>query len=266
MTKTVAILGTGMAGLLAGKAVLELGMQPVLYDRDYSKKPLKGLHYMHDNCGMELPVLYINNYIVADDSRPDLTVGERYCLKVFGEINETAKNNSIMTLPPSEEVYCMHTAYNQLYDMMYQHFHYEPVDLTTETVWDLTDEFDAVVSTIPLNIVFPHMACKSEQVYCSQNFPQSLVNSELSQNCVVYNINENESWYRASRVAGTSWTEFVGKPEEVPCFPINKLITEGVDVEYVFQETGIILGGRYGTWNRKELAHDVYYRVLGFLG
>ena len=82
----------------------------------------------------------------------------------------------------------------------------------------------------------------------------------------MYNINENESWYRASRVAGTAWTEFVGKPEGIPCFPINKLITEGVDVEYVFQETGIILGGRYGTWNRKELAHDVYYRVLEFLG
>lgn len=266
MTKTIAILGTGMAGLLAGKAVLDLGMQPVLFDREYSKKQLKGLHYLHDNCGMDLPLIYIQNYIVDDGTRQDLTIGERYCLKVFGEINETAKNNSIMTLPTTEEVYCMHTAYNQLYDLLQQHFHYEPVDLTTQMVKDLSEEFDGVESTIPLKVVFPDTKCQSEIVYCSQKFPKSLINSELSQNCVVYNVNENEVWYRASRVAGVSWTEFVGEPDGVPCFPINKLITEGINVDKVFNDTGIILGGRYGTWNRKELAHDIYYRVLRLLG
>ena len=266
MSKTVAILGTGMAGLLAGKAVLELGMQPVLFDRDYSKKPLKGLHYMHDQCNMELPEIYISNYIIDDESDSELTLGERYCKKVFGVVNETAKNNSITTLPQSETVYCMHTAYNQLYDALSQHFHYETVDFDTDMVWDLTQEFDAVVSTIPLNIVFPYKKCKSEQVYCSQNFPKSLKNFELNQNSVVYNVNESESWYRASRIAGVYWTEFAGKPENETCFPISKLITEDIDVRDVFNRTGIILGGRYGTWNRKELAHDIYYRVLDFLG
>lgn len=266
MTKTVAILGTGMAGLLAGKAVLELGMQPVLFDMDYSKKTLKGLHYLHHHCNMELPLIHINNYIIDDGAYPEMSIGERYCQKVFGEVNETARNNSITTLQPSETVYCMQTAYNTLYEAMQQHFHYEEVKVTKDFAMQCAEEFDAVVSTIPLNILFPDAKCKSEQVWCSQNFPKTLVNHELSQNCVVYNVNEDESWYRASRVAGTTWTEFVEKPEDVACFPVNKIVTEDISLEDVFEQTGIILGGRYGAWNRKELAHDIYYRVLKFLG
>ena len=264
--KQVAILGTGIAGLLSAKAVLELGMQPVLYDRDYSKKPLKGLHYLHDACGMELPIVSINNFIIDTDEPDGTTLGERYCRKVFGEINETAKNNSITTLPSHELAYCMHSAYNTLYEAMEQHFHFEEVDVNKEFVDSIIGDFHAVISTIPLKVVFPKFECKSEKVWSSQTFPEILSNMELGQNCVVYNVNEDESWYRASRVGSTVWTEYVGKPTDVEVFPIRKLITEKIDLDKTFQETGIILGGRYGTWNRKELAHDIYYRVHALLG
>lgn len=251
MKNNITILGTGMSGLLAGKAALEEGLTPIFYDKDYARKNMNmpGLHYMHDNCGMGIDAYVVHNYVQSKGSDP---IGEQYCRKVFGALNETAKNNSLTDLPDSNAFYNMKEMYDLLYAKMLPYFSKEYVEVMEDNVHELGDK---IISTIPLYYLFPEIECMSSSVY----YTNDLKVLEPNDNYVVYNTIEDKNWYRTSHINGRNCTEYVKFFSG--CKTMNKIITANIDRDIILKDEGILLLGRYGAWDRKFLAHQAYYNT-----
>src|SRR5690606_10939543 len=105
----VAILGAGMAGLLAAKALAENDVEYTLFDKNpregASNNP--GLHYLHDSCGLPLEPKIVFNYIIG--CKEGELPHEQYSRKLG-----TPLNNSLVNLPAYNIVYNFQDAYDIL--------------------------------------------------------------------------------------------------------------------------------------------------------
>lgn len=76
----VAVLGAGISGLLAAKALNELGIDFVVFDRTgvpvgYS---FQGLHYLHNDCGLGVERRTIYNHIIGGEDSPEEAYARRF--------------------------------------------------------------------------------------------------------------------------------------------------------------------------------------------
>lgn len=242
----VAILGAGMAGLLAAKALAENSVEYTLFDKNLhegaSNNP--GLHYLHDSCGLPLEPKIVFNYVIG--CKEGELPHEQYSRKLG-----TPLNNSLVDLPAYSVVYDFQEAYNILlhrYGKKVQH-----LEIVPSMVESLLERYDKIISTIPLPALFPEAKCEYVEVQAVKGRPFSIPTLP-GDNQVVYNIDENVNWYRYSRVFGVEWTEV----KQGGDFTIKKV----VDTNFRSPDDRIILLGRWGSWNRKFLAHHSYYETL----
>ena len=247
----VAILGSGMSGLIAAKALVDEGIQTFnIYDRCVSNvSQQKGLHYLHGNCNIPLDPHRLENLVIKP---PDMTVeaNVQYSQKVWG--NDKVLNNSLVNLPAETTVYNFREAFGILMTQFEHKIRKVNVDKTVSKLFQ--QDYDLVISTIPLQVLFPEVTCESETVYVSEGLPDGL---ELKDFSVVYNLDMNVPWYRASKVFGQTYTEFVGA--NPTAIPIKKIKTQTeLDVTQLFMESNLLLVGRFAEWNRKRLVHEVY--------
>ena len=247
----VAIIGSGMSGLVAAKACEDAGDVVFnIYDRCVSNvSQQKGLHYLHGNCGLPLDPHRLENLVIKP---PNMAVeaNVQYSQKVWGNAN--VLNNSLVDLPATTEVY----DFRQAFQMLQARFQRQirKVNVTKDVVKLFQHDYDMVISTIPLQVLFPNVNCDSETVYVSEGLPDGM---ELKDFSVVYNLDMNVPWYRASKVFGQTYTEFVGA--HPTAIPIKKIKTQHeLNVYDVFETNKIMLVGRFAEWNRKRLVHQVY--------
>lgn len=243
----VAILGAGAAGLLSAQALTDLGIEHDMFDREIpTVSKAKGLHYLHDNCGLPLRWVTVHNYVlgVKEGELPH----EQYSRKLG-----TPLNNSLVDLPAFNTGYDFRQAFEILVD---RHAHkVEEMFITQEKAFSLLDEYDYIISTIPLPILFPEAKCEKVERRVKKGRPEGIDQLiGLNSNQVIYNIDEQVNWYRYSNVLGNEWTEVV----EGGDFTIPKIVT----TDFQSPDERIILQGRYGKWDRKFLAHHAYYETL----
>ena len=242
----VAILGAGMAGLLAGKALNDKGISFDLFDKNPEEGASgnRGLHYLHDSCGLPLQPRIVNNYIIGceDGQLPH----EQYSAKLG-----TPLNNSLVDLPAYSLVYNFQEAHNILWQSMGHKV--QQLEVVPGMIGGLLDVYDVVISTIPLPILYPEAKCEFVEVEVVQGRPEGIP-SYPGENQVVYNIEQEVNWYRYSRVFGVQWTEVRTGGE----FTIKKV----VDTDFTSPDDRLVLLGRWGSWNRKFLAHHSYYEIL----
>ena len=243
----VAILGAGAAGLLSAQALTDLGIEHDLFDKELpSISKAKGLHYLHDNCGLPLRWITVHNYVlgVNEGEKPH----EQYSRKLG-----TPLNNSLVDLPAFNAGYDFKQAIELLVER-----HLDKVsvlEVTKETVPILLEEYDYVINTVPLPIIFPQAVCKKVDRKVMKGRPEGIDKLVgLNPNQVIYNIDEQVNWYRYSNVLGNEWTEVV----EGGDFTISKIIT----TDFRSPDERIILQGRYGKWDRKFLAHHAYHETI----
>ena len=243
----VAILGAGAAGLLSAQALTDLGIEHDLFDKELpSISKAKGLHYLHDNCGLPLRWITVHNYVlgVNEGEKPH----EQYSRKLG-----TPLNNSLVDLPAFNAGY----DFKQAIELLVKR-HLDKVsvlEVTKETVPTLLEEYDYVINTVPLPIIFPQAVCKKVDRKVMKGRPEGIDKLVgLNPNQVIYNIDEQVNWYRYSNVLGNEWTEVV----EGGDFTISKIIT----TDFQSPDERIILQGRYGKWDRKFLAHHAYYETI----
>jgi len=254
-TISVAVLGSGMTGLLAAKACKDAGVRLLEIFNLQRENPRAGLHYLHDNCGMKLREAYVFNYVMGLE--PGVDPYRAYSEKVYGE--QAPNKNSLVNLPCFSRVYSMREAHMKLWN----HFRWEFIegltmdDIGHSEISDLCKEHDLVISAIPAPRVFPDGLFPSEKVGIEKGLPLNLVSRELPDNFVVYNIDKNEDWYRASKVFGMAYTEVTGGGD----FQVTKVL----DGEYVNPYSNLLPVGRNGAWKKGLLAHEAYYQVLDYL-
>jgi hypothetical protein len=130
------------------------------------------------------------------------------------------------------------------------------LDYKTEMLLEFKNDYDLIISTLPLPIMFPKYKCESKTVWVKDQMPE---NVELNDFTVMYNIIEGVPWYRCSKIFGQVYTEYVDNQEG--CSPIHKIITcEELQDNYmkILLEHKVLLVGRFAEWNRMRLAHEIY--------
>jgi hypothetical protein len=251
----IAILGSGVAGLLACKGLVDSGVSIENIDiltRSTELELSPGLHYLHDNCGLDIKQLTVYNYILPDRKSSSDPPHIQYSKKVGNP-----ENNSVKDLKAYEVVYDMQGAHKMLHDMYASRMKVK--NITREKLEILKSEYDLVISTLPLYVLYPHAKCEKIEVeVVLDEAPDSLQGFEY--NYVAYNLSNDEKWYRSSSVNGRTMMEvlpgYEGKTKKIP-----KLI----DTDYEHTDKKVLLAGRYGTWNRKYLAHQAYYDTRRFI-
>lgn len=242
----VAILGAGMAGMLAAKALQESGISCLLFDKNPQQGASNnvGVHYLHDPCGLELEPKIIRNYLIGceDGCLPH----EQYSEKLG-----TPLNNSLVDLPSYQVAY----SFQEAHRLLRKRFEDKVIklDIKPSTLFRLMKDCDKVISTIPLPILFDGAECLSVGARVARGKPYNLPDLP-GHNKVVYNIDLEDNWYRYSNVFGVEWTEVKEGGE----FFIKKIVS----TDFVSPFEDLELLGRWGAWDRKFLAHDAYYETI----
>lgn len=251
----IAVLGSGITGLLAAKACIDCSINNKMAIFDIQREnPRAGLHYLHDNCNLPLKESYIQNIVIGIDKDSQLSPDYYYSVKLYdGKTSST----SISTLQAYSKVYNMLEAYNVLHNSL-AHLFVNCNNLTLN-VLNLCKTFDLVISTIPVNNIIPDGNYPSKMISVSYGLPVDLMlyNPILSENFTVYNVDPNAEWYRASKVFGVTYTEFVD--ENIGDMKVTKVM----DGTYENPIKNLVLIGRNGKWKKEEMAHHAYWEVCG---
>jgi hypothetical protein len=276
----VAILGSGMAGLLAAKAVFDVTGEPA--DIITNRLPVQidwsgtnGIHVLHDTCGMNIPEMLVTNLVVLplfENGEPQLlaSLGEwersmangTYGQKVYGS---RRASTSITRMPGVIEGYEYVTAFNILvntfggYAKAYR-------NITETSMHRISREYDFVVSSIPRHNVTPKwIAHKFSIAYVSQRPPIGFApNPTMGKNFVVYNADPTADWSRTSCVTHGNIEYWSTEYASIPDYPLPDLrkvekVLKGDN--FVFPDN-VLPVGRYGKWEAGVLASDAYWETV----
>lgn len=256
--KTVAILGSGPAGLMAAHAVGLCGVPMSVHSRPV-KSELGGAQYLHH----PIP------YLTAND--PDKIITNRltgtpegYRQKVYGSGPNSPENVSAMGIEDGEKIPVWDL--NAAYDKLWNWFEGSINEAIVSPEWldEHANEFYLVISSVPAPAL-----CRSPDVH-RFTYQEVWIDSKpalfLPEDTVQYNGDREPSWYRASNLGGTAggteWSSLGPKPPIPNLRLVKKPLRTTCDC---FPD--ILRVGRYGTWTKGVLTHDAYYeagnRVLG---
>jgi len=250
---TVAILGAGMSGWMAALALERVNKPFVIYAREVPDGP-SGSCYLHDACGLPIPQLPITVHFVGHGKEtPELA----YARKMQTSPWEVRKAWNTWVKPVIHG-YCWDHALSLLTARYRDRV--KPVTITCHDLQGLLDTHEAVVSTIPLPVLFPATRdlCRKTTRYFSSRTPDLSGEYGVSAagNIIVFNCCPEEPWYRYHNIDGHVSLELL--KSESDATPFMKLET---NVTFKPEDGRILLAGRLAEWNKDRLAHEVYYRV-----
>lgn len=260
--KTIAVLGSGPAGLMAAHAVGLCGA-PLSLHSNPQKSRLGGAQYLHHRIPMltsEYPERVITNRLTGT---PD-----GYRDKVYGKDPTTVPAHvSAMNVTDGEEigVWDLNAAYDRMWEWNKESIN----SATINPEWiDLhKDEFTMIISSIPAPAL-----CRSPGIH-RFTYQEVWIDPHpatfLPVDTIQYNGDKNPGWYRASNIGGTAggteWSANGKKPPVEGLVLVKKPLTTNCDC---YPE--IFRVGRYGAWRKGVLTHDAFYEtgrhVLGTSG
>ena len=258
MTKPVAILGCGPAGLMAAHAVATRGHDIAIFSQP-TKSTIGGAQFLHE----PIPA-------VCDDD-PDAVVAYRvqgdaitYRQKVYG-LNPMQTPDFVSF----ENVYdgMEQPAWNlqKVYDKLWSVYGLgiNPIQVTPKWLEHSLKEFRMVISTIPLPAL-----CRSRNgdlpVVHRFDVQQVLVSNRavasLPDNTIFYNGEKAPSWYRMSNLFGhgsTEWSTLTARPPLPDLKQFAKPLRAVCDCW-----PDVVRAGRFGTWRKGVLTHDAYTTAI----
>lgn len=244
----IAILGSGLSGLLSAKALDEANRDfEILSKKVEPSKPM-GFVLLHDNCWMNLSDSIIK--IVQD--------GKNSVYKTKLEYNKDISSS----WKDGIEDYYMH-GYDIFEAIEILHDRYEgrikKETISPEDVNHLNSEYEEVISTIPPDNLDSSINLESSSIYVGGRHK----NSTMSNPLVIYHgQNSDDSVLRTSlNLWGKNWMEYSEEPESMD----SKKIRKPVRCNGKLRDLPFILTGRFGEWNKNILAHNVYYKIKGMI-
>jgi hypothetical protein len=262
----VAIIGIGPSGLAAALAVENNGGKARLFSKNLAKSPLYGCQYLH----APLPgFLDVPRTTIKYETRGE---PDAYRRKVYG--------GSWDGQVSPEEYAGDHEAWDlrETYRLLYRHFievdrlaftplSVSPARLSEAADW-LRTEFDLIISTAPTTALCgrpEEHTFNSQQIYAAGDAPDRGLYCpiETPDDTIICNGEESPSWYRASRVFGYSTVEWPGRrqPPMENVVPVNKPLWTNCDCFPWIDRLG-----RFGSWRKDVLVHDVYDQMMFLYG
>ena len=246
MTKRIAVLGCGPAGLLAAHACQLSGNLVDIYSV-YRPSPIGGAQFLH----REIPGI--------TDPSPDgkvyfVHVGSDvgYAIKVYG--NAGAPTSWKEYHDGEHDVWNMRRAYARLWADYEKLIIDAPLD--ADRVDALVRSYDMVFSTIPLKAI-----CRRPQEHTFDDQPVWISNEDryTDDNQIVYNGLDPEvaPWYRASKIFGVPGVEYPAPPVGIDAVRVSKPLRNDCTCH-----PEVTLLGRYGKWQKGELIHHAYEGAL----
>lgn len=250
----VAVLGAGAAGLLAASALSRLNIEYDLFDQRpiTVRRPVRGLHYLHQDCDLGLPPIDIHTTVIG--SQPGVSDEKAYAAKIGRDPllgNSVGRYHDCVTAYPFPDA--MRTLARRHADEIRQ------LTVGSGGVQQMLHHYRYVISTVPLWLAYPEAMCSTVPVQVTMSAPPAadLAGTTVHENQVVYNVAPESNWHRYSKVYGTEWCELVQGGDRT----ITKVVT--TDFQQPDDEADrVILIGRYGRWQADYLAHQAYYDVL----
>lgn len=267
MTGSIAIIGTGPAGLMAAQAAAILGKPFSLFGLpDVSghvvKSVIGGAQFLHK----PVPTL-------VNENQPDIGItyrkvgtSEGYRQKVYG--NEPVPFVSFDRVNDGETVpaWSLHRVYEQMWNGICGRDGHSvnALRITPEEIqrWLELNLWDLIICTLPRHEIClaynglggrPHTFV-SQTIHVSQ---QSMV---AGLNQITYNGDPEFSWYRTANLGGfesTEWGE--GVPENLGkmyrLHNIRKPLRHDCDC---WAGKPIVFAGRYGEWRKGVLSHEAF--------
>lgn len=262
MSKKVAILGCGPAGLLAAHAANMAGADINIFSIK-RKSEMFGAQYLHD----DIPGIVLSNPVTVRYKL--LGSASAYRTKVYGP--SWTGSVSPEDLEKEHKAWDIREAYTWLwhrYSDAIINGHVDPKINDGYNFRQLIASQDLVVNTIPRQqmCAFPWKhKFRSQRVWAVGDAPERGVFCPVpvaEDNLVVCNGMPDVSWYRASRIYGyktAEWSEADHKKK--PPF-------EGLaEVQKpLWTDCGcwpeVLNVGRYGKWEKGVLSHSAFYEVF----
>lgn len=239
MSRDVAILGCGPAGLLTAWAVEQAGFCPVIFSIP-EKSKMPGAQFLHK----PIPGL--------TDPAPDLRINfvklgsrEGYAQKVYGRRDAPTSWDAFPEGPRAA------WALAPVYDRLWDRYRGEVVEgeILARTLDGIESRFQRAFSTIPVQVLCEHSL--AHQFRWADVWIRSAPARRMGHDFIEYNGNPGIGHYRASRINGELSQEFghrVGGAH-----PGRKPLDTNCDCRPFFHRLG-----RFGKWSKGVLVHHAY--------
>lgn len=240
----IAILGSGLSGLMAAKGLDDNGFENFdILTKEIKKPNPKGYMILHDLCGMMLENKIFPVYQNGEE--------KYYKEKLnYGDISASWKSGL------SEYWMVGYNPY-QAIDLLWKKFRNKCYHTTVSTniVENLKKDYDYIISTIPPNNLYSNVSLTYASVWIKEL--EDPINYSPH---VIYN------GYDFSNITRSSIQLWNNKSFVEYCKPVEDAQKVKKPLYFngeIKKDDKIILTGRKGLWNKNILAHQVYYKIYG---
>lgn len=250
MSKNIAILGCGPAGLLAAAAVDRAGHNPVIFSHK-QKSVIPGSVYLHRSVPY-LTTAYPDNYVQY------VRLGDEagYAKKVYGdESRATGWQNYFQIYPSWNAV----KAYDILWDK------YEsaivPTNINHERMREIVLGYEKTITTLPApSVCFNNDHKFDGAAYWIKTLPVPPMDAH--KDVVVYNGLPGDLWYRWSVLSGVCSIESTF-PLWAGGDPDTRMGTKATGSNCgCWLSTRVVKAGRWAQWRHGVLLNDAYDTAL----
>jgi len=270
MTKPIAVLGCGPAGLLAAWAAYTRGHEVHVFSIKV-KSPIGGAQYLHR-------AISGLTHLAPDSTITHVVHGDAggYQAKAYGTGAQPAfvSFDHVADDMP-QPAWNLRAVYDQLWDFFGDQIYNEPVDGT----WVEANrrKFKMIVSSVPKRALCrtldPSIRMQGVPTQVTHQFSTQQIQilnrclpggPEGPDNTLYYDGSDAVSWYRASKIFGTGSTEW-GSAVQLP-FPsqdvvkVWKPVATNCDCDKRIRN--LMCVGRFGKWQKGELTHHAYENVM----
>lgn len=251
MTRDVAVLGCGPAGLLAAHAAFSTGNRVTIISNGATPSKIGGAQFLH---------CYIPG---ITQTEPDGKVTfeffgrpEVYAQKVYGD--PSAPTSWLAYEAGDHPVWNMQVAYDNLWERYSRLIVNQYVDWNL--IPELVEQFDLVMSCIPAPAICPHRDADGSPTceFTSQPVWIDEQGGNLPSMTIIYNGRPDFAWYRASNIFGVQFVEYPMHLDGGRRI-VKPLWTNCPGPERVERL------GRYGQWQKGVLIHDAYFGAMNAL-
>ena len=256
----VAILGCGPTGLFAAHAFATLGYSDVTVFSRKRRSEMFGAQYLHQ------PIPSLTEGEGQSVSYRLRGTPEQYARKVYGSGMDPSRTSPVI-LHQDHQAWDIRSAYYRAWDLYASRIVNVKIDPSGMT--DFIRQFDFVVSTVPATELC-NQTCgdihrfQTQKVWAVGDAPERGIFCPITVPpwTVECNGEETPRWYRASNVFGYKTAEWPGEkaPPVESIAAIEKPIGTNCDC---WLGKNFMRAGRYGTWTKGVLSHQVYYDIVG---